>query len=53
MNTLQTLLSNGLRTLLSTAPWAAQRLQPFAGCHIMLDLGGLLVPFTIDAEAVD
>lgn len=50
MHALQTRLSSGLRTLFSTAPWAAQRLRPFAGCHIVLDLGGLLVPFTIDAE---
>ncbi len=49
---LQTLLSNGLRTLLSTAPWAAQRLQPFAGCQIVLDLGGLVVPFNIDAGGI-
>ena len=49
---MQTLLSNGLRTLFSTAPWAAQRLQPFAGCHIVLDLGGLLMPFTIDAAGI-
>ena len=51
-NVLQGMLSNGLRTLLSTAPWAAQRLQPFAGCHIALELGGLLVPFVIDAEGI-
>jgi ubiquinone biosynthesis protein UbiJ len=49
---LQTMLSNGLRTLLSTAPWAAQRLQSFSGCQIALELGGLLVPFVIDAEGI-
>ncbi len=51
-NALQTILSNGLRTLLSTAPWATHRLQPFTGCQIVLDLGGLTVPFVIGPEGI-
>lgn len=43
-------LSRGLSALFDTAPWAAQRLQPFSGSTVVLDLGGSRIPFKIDAQ---
>ncbi len=49
-DTLQKLLSDGLRHLMSTAPWAALRLKPFAGCEIALNLGEVMIPLTVDPD---
>ncbi|MDE2344467.1 MAG: hypothetical protein KGL63_13960 [Betaproteobacteria bacterium] len=43
-------LSAGLKALFDTAPWAAQRLQPFSASVIVLDLGGRCIPFAIDDQ---
>ncbi len=43
-------LSEGLRTLFDTAPWAAQRLQHFSGSTIVLDLDAWRIPFGIGPQ---
>ncbi len=40
-------LEQALQQIFSTAPWAAARLQPFAGCTVQLDLSLLSVTILI------
>ncbi len=46
----QMFFSDGLRHLMSAAPWTAHRLKPFAGCAISLNLGEWVIPFTVDPD---
>ncbi len=43
-------ISRCLRELFTTAPWAALRLQPYAGSTILLELDHLRIPFRINPE---
>lgn len=43
-------LSRGIRALLSTAPWAVARLEPFAGSKITLDMGEWQFHFKLDSD---
>jgi ubiquinone biosynthesis protein UbiJ len=45
-----TAVSRALRALISTAPWAAERLRPFQGSTLLLEVGGVAIPLIIDAE---
>lgn len=46
------ILTQGLRALFSTAPWAALRLQPFAGQQVALHLAGFIIPLIIEDDGV-
>lgn len=43
-------LSRGVRALLSTAPWAVARLEPFAGSRITLDMSEWQFHFRLDSD---
>jgi ubiquinone biosynthesis protein UbiJ len=45
-------LTQGLRALFSTAPWAAQRLLAFAGQRVALHLAGFVIPLIIEDDGV-
>lgn len=46
------ILTEGLHALFSTAPWAALRLQPFAGQQVALHLAGFIIPLIIEEDGV-